>query len=185
MSIATEQKARIRTDLQRLYTQKDLSTYTRDAVRQLTSSLVWKRASEVLAYAPLSDELQCVWELMKTYPEKSWFFPRVHDDAMEFVRVHSQQDFRVGTFGIQEPVGNTVWQPRAHVDTVCVVPAQALDSTGSRLGRGKGFYDRFLGAHTNDMTTISIVPDFAFVRDIPTETHDVRIDFPLKACCST
>lgn len=185
MSIASDTKAGLRKELAQLYSQKNLSEYTHDAVTQIITPLVWKQATEVLAYAPLPDELAYVWELMNAYPQKTWFFPRVHDNTMQFVQVRHQNEFAPGTFGIKEPLGTDLWHARMHRHAVCLVPARALDSAGNRLGRGRGFYDRFLNTHANDVTTMSIVPDFAFVYHVPTETHDQKIDFPLKACCST
>ena len=48
-----------------------------------------------------------------------------------------------GMFGIPEPFQSTEIVPNSDVD-VWLVPALAFDEQGNRLGRGGGFYDRFL-----------------------------------------
>ena len=47
-------------------------------------------------------------------------------------------------FGLLEPAGP--WLPAAALGeaSVVLVPALAVDRTGARLGRGRGFYDRTL-----------------------------------------
>jgi 5-formyltetrahydrofolate cyclo-ligase len=54
------------------------------------------------------------------------------------------------------------------------VPALALDSFGSRLGKGKGFYDRALvGVKA---PKYGVIFDSEFLDQIPTEDHDVTLD---------
>jgi 5-formyltetrahydrofolate cyclo-ligase len=54
------------------------------------------------------------------------------------------------------------------------VPAMAVDFAGNRLGKGKGFYDRALDG--NRIKTIAIVFDEEILMNIPTESHDQKVD---------
>jgi 5-formyltetrahydrofolate cyclo-ligase len=74
-------------------------------------------------------------------------FPKVlsRNGKMEFrlvEKVHPAE-FHEGHFGILEP---TEKHPLVHKDEIaaCFVPLLSFDDTGRRLGKGKGFYDRFL-----------------------------------------
>ena len=73
------------------------------------------------------------------------------------------------------------WQPREQEATAALVPALAATRDGVRLGRGGGYYDRFLGknrAHIHK--AICILPDFAVLEEIPNEAHDVQVDVVLS-----
>lgn len=74
--------------------------------------------------------------------------------------------------GMSEPVGNATELPE--VDLM-VVPALAADSTGNRLGRGKGFYDRAL-EQIRAKKVIALVHDDEFFEAIPVAAHDAPID---------
>lgn len=174
MSIATEKKAHVRSTLATQYTSTDLEQYARSASVLIQSNALWRTATQVLAYTPLKDEIPFLDILLKQFPEKQWFIPYVHDIHMDFMRIEKS-----GT------LTNQLWHGSIHTPAICIVPARALDARGNRLGRGKGFYDRFLGMHDMYITTVSVVPDFAFLDSVPTESHDKAIDFVYKACPNT
>jgi 5-formyltetrahydrofolate cyclo-ligase len=77
--------------------------------------------------------------------------------------------------GVSEPAG-----PRLGVDAISsaeliLVPALAVDSSGGRLGRGAGFYDRTLVLAAPSAARIALVRDSELVDELPTEAHDVRM----------
>ena len=55
-----------------------------------------------------------------------------------------------------------------------VVPAVGFDPQGSRLGHGKGFYDRLLPG--TQALKVGICFDFQLFEHIPAEEHDVPMD---------
>ena len=55
------------------------------------------------------------------------------------------------------------------------VTAVAFDRKGNRLGRGRGYYDRFLCQHL-DVKRIGICFDFQLVDEVPAEPFDIRMD---------
>jgi 5-formyltetrahydrofolate cyclo-ligase len=58
-----------------------------------------------------------------------------------------------------------------------LVPGMAFDSSGNRLGRGQGFYDRLL-AETSGVKC-GVGYDFQLLEKIPAEPHDAKVDFIL------
>lgn len=55
-----------------------------------------------------------------------------------------------------------------------IVPGLFADKAGNRLGRGKGYYDRYLA--TSGAHTIFLGYSFQVIDVLPVETHDRRMD---------
>ena len=53
-----------------------------------------------------------------------------------------------------------------------LVPGVAFSPNGYRLGRGKGYYDKFLSKYSN-LFTVGVCFREQFYLDIPTEPHDI------------
>ncbi len=65
--------------------------------------------------------------------------------------------------------------PKERIDLV-IVPGVAFSKEGSRLGRGKGFYDRFLKGLPRNIKKIGLAYDLQIVEDLPATTHDTPVD---------
>ena len=61
-----------------------------------------------------------------------------------------------------------------HFDFI-LVPGVAFSPNGYRLGRGKGYYDKFLSKYSN-LFTVGVCFREQFYLDIPTEPHDVPMN---------
>jgi 5-formyltetrahydrofolate cyclo-ligase len=83
--------------------------------------------------------------------------------------------------GVREPsAGRPI--PLEQIGLV-LVPGLAFDAQGGRLGRGGGFYDRFLepGADNDRLRsrnwfTCGVCFDFQVVDRVPTDENDIRLD---------
>ena len=134
---------------------------------------VWQQAQHILCYWSLPDELPTHESVNQWLADgKSIYLPRVKGDDLEIVPYHGAQSLDDNNkFHIGEPVGEDV-------DPSCleliIVPAVALDEKGTRLGRGKGFYDRLLS--TTHCPTIGVACDFQLVDEVPVEPHDRPLD---------
>lgn len=62
---------------------------------------------------------------------------------------------------------------------VVIVPGLVFDEKNNRLGRGKGFYDRFLSTLDPRVRKVGLAFSFQVVPSIPTESHDVPMDLVL------
>ncbi|MBM65731.1 MAG: 5-formyltetrahydrofolate cyclo-ligase [Myxococcales bacterium] len=96
-------------------------------------------------------------------------FPRVEGREIHFHECH-QDRLRPGAFGIEEP---PIGAPIVHPDVI-LVPGLAFAEDGSRLGRGQGFYDRYLATH--ETLSIGVVDEAGLLASVPREAHDARMD---------
>ena len=63
----------------------------------------------------------------------------------------------------------------APIDLV-LVPGIAFTRAGGRIGRGGGFFDRFLAHRAAHAIKIGIAFSFQIVESIPLDRHDVKLD---------
>ena len=56
-----------------------------------------------------------------------------------------------------------------------IVPGLAFDRHQHRLGRGAGYYDRFLSTLPKHVITVGLAFDFQLTESLPTEAHDMRL----------
>ena len=105
------------------------------------------------------------------------FYPQVTTSEMFFLK--SENKFTKGIYGIYEPQDGEVFQPENFDLAIVLIPGLGFDTDGNRLGRGKGYYDRFLGNLTKSLPTIKIGIGIScqLVSDIPVENHDQKMDF--------
>lgn len=132
-------------------------------------------AATVISYAPLPDEVDvsAVTEWCRR-EGKTVLLPKVVSDTEMELRVcHGPDKLRAGRYNILEPTG-PVAEPDSLTDAVALVPGMAFDREGYRLGRGKGYYDRFL-ARTS-VKTIGVAFPFQIVDAVPHDEHDMRVD---------
>lgn len=97
--------------------------------------------------------------------------------------IDNMDDLKKGAYGILEP---SVVKTADEKDIdVILVPGLAFDRHGGRMGFGKGYYDRLL--ETSSTVKIGLCYDFQLFDTIPTESHDVPMDFIIteKEICET
>jgi len=133
----------------------------------LRSSELWKSTRVVFGFAPLPGEPDWLGEDLPAH--KLLAYPRIAEDRMLFFFIAST--FEVGAFGAKEPVGGAAAPP----PDLVLVPGLAFDLTGARLGRGKGFYDRWLGANPA-VKTLGVCFKCQILENLPAESHDARVD---------
>lgn len=119
--------------------------------------------------------------------------PRVTGDSLQFHAITGFSDsFDLNRWGISEPRENTPCyfssDPALQTDEplfplLVLVPALAFDHSGARLGRGGGYYDRFLAAllsryadRRNQITLAGIGFSLQIVDRLPREKHDISVD---------
>ena len=129
----------------------------------------------ILLYSALPDEVPTQSLMDDLVAQgKTVVLPRVVSDTdMELRRYTGQQDLQTGAYGILEPTGELFTDYDA-ID-VAIIPGMAFDAEGHRLGRGKGYYDRFL-ARVPHLYKIGLCFSWQMVDHVPCDEHDAVMD---------
>lgn len=135
----------------------------------------FQSANTIMLYSALPDEVPTQNLLDRLTAEgKTVVLPRVTSDTdMELRRYTGRADLQTGAFGILEPVGE-VFTDYASID-VAVIPGMAFDADGHRLGRGRGYYDRFL-SRVPYIYKIGLCFPWQLVDHVPTDVYDIPMD---------
>jgi 5-formyltetrahydrofolate cyclo-ligase len=146
---------------------------------QVIHSHQFKHAEVVGAYFPIGSEVN-TQQIIKVQLEndKTVALPRIDNDEIIFHKIsgkYFQERLLIeGRMGIKEPRSSCI--PASDLDLV-IVPAIAFDKNGSRLGYGRGYYDRFIAGKKNRIFTIGLGFDFQLIEDeIPTSSSDEKIN---------
>ncbi len=88
-------------------------------------------------------------------------------------------DLKKGAFGIMEPDPQTTRLAGFEEVECVIVPGLVFDRENHRIGRGLGFYDRFLKLLGARVSKIGLAFSFQVVTKIPVEAHDENVDLVL------
>lgn len=109
--------------------------------------------------------------------------PRILDERhIEMYRYQQGQRLSEhGSYKILEPTYAETPTPPESLDIV-IVPALAFDAQGYRLGRGKGYYDRYLSRTSACRIGVSL--DFFLIPSISPDTWDLPVDEVIRCFSS-
>ena len=105
----------------------------------------------------------------------------IGDGIMEARIVRSLSELVPGKFGIMESKDGAEILAPDEID-IAIVPAAAYDADGYRLGRGGGYYDRYLAE--TDAIKVGLTRQSQLMEHVPHLAHDIPVDILLteKGC---
>lgn len=180
MARKLELRAQIKLTLAR-YSKKQLEDKNASVNAKLLALLEKLDFQSILSYQP-----HFHGEISLVLPPKrfSLFLPRTGESEMSFHQLSNEEQnsqLESGRFGISEPkIDCLKFSEKLHSPAVILVPGLAFDVQGNRLGRGKGYYDRFLSDNAS-LVKIGICYDFQLISDVPTEPHDIKMDYVIDS----
>jgi 5-formyltetrahydrofolate cyclo-ligase len=136
-------------------------------------------ANIVMMYMPLSTEVDVTPAVLQAFRRgQTLCVPKVdwRRKDMAAVEITSLDDRVLDTdeHGLRSPRDGRLIMPNS-IDAV-VVPGLAFDPQGCRLGRGGGYFDRFLARLRPTATTIGLVFDQQIIDKVPVATCDASVD---------
>jgi 5-formyltetrahydrofolate cyclo-ligase len=143
---------------------------------------LWSKHSVVLLFLSTHTEIDTSPLLDAAFQDKkAVFVPRVEGESLSFFKIHSSEGARQrGAFGIPEPFPNPADLLIPEDFPVLVItPGLAFDCSGGRLGRGKGYYDRFfasLDAQHLSYCAVGLCTAAQLNDKVPVEEWDKRMD---------
>ena len=160
---------------------------SRKLTEQLLKTSWWSQGEWVFIYIPMFGEVDTRYIVAQAYREhKQVAIPRMEGSDLAFYFYDGQtENLLPNQFGILEP--NPDWKlvdPTVPTGKRLLVltPGLAFDRSRRRLGRGKGFYDRFLDglrtAHSQGSTSwaVGLAFDEQLVNEVPVSDHDQPLD---------
>jgi 5-formyltetrahydrofolate cyclo-ligase len=155
---------------------KQLSSTERNRQsRQICESILplLSGRQSIALFAPTQTEpdLDILWEIAPL-GDHVVSYPRCEDGTLSLRPVSTLSELLPGRFGIRAPNSG----PSLERLELIMVPGLAFTSEGYRLGRGSGYYDRFLSAIPGTTFKLGVCFDFQFLAEIPHEPHDVKMD---------
>ena len=176
----------------RQFSQDQLGELSLSAISKLRKHPKVMAAHTLLLYYSLPDEVNTHEWIDELVAEgKRVLLPVVVNDKDMVIREYTgKHDLAEGSFHIMEPIGKLFPVEKYPEIEVAIIPGMSFDDTGHRLGRGKGYYDRFLtklrgmeGNHCErkvadgtEVYKIGICFGFQKLQEIPFENHDILVD---------
>jgi 5-formyltetrahydrofolate cyclo-ligase len=158
----------------------------------------WADASLVLAFLSMPAEIDTLPVIEPALEAgKRVAVPRIDDGDLAFIELKGDwRSWPLDRWNIPTPPADAPVLPAAQIASLpclSLVPGLAFDRNGGRLGRGKGYYDRFLASvqaatgkpatdnsHAGEgpellFTTAAYGYSFQLIPRVPMGRHDVRL----------
>lgn len=169
--------------------QKEVEKKSLYAQENLLNLKKLKASNNILLFVSYGNEIKTenlLEELLKS--GKKVFLPRTEKDDMDFFQISNTESIEnqteIGDFGIVVPKKNLKMLSPKEIgkDFLILIPGLAFDKKGNRLGKGKGFYDKYLEnvlqykSKDNYPWLVGFCYDFQIVDEVPTEKSDIPVD---------
>lgn len=138
-------------------------------LEHLTAWQPLQKAEHILVYLAFGSEIDLV---PLTELEKTFYVTRTWKKDLNLSVHPLDGGLEAHPYGYLQP---SVTSPNIdpQVIDVALVPGLCFDERGTRLGYGRGYYDRLLPKLREDAPLVGITADALVVPDLPRETFDV------------
>ena len=156
---------------------KDINKKSDLIIKNLASYI--ENVQNIMIFMDMKTEVK-ITKLLELYPKKNFFISKITNSKNREMKInkYNKNELILHKFGYYESSSNDFYDEE--ILDVVIVPALAFDSKKNRIGFGGGYYDTFLEKvkkKNNKVLFIGVCYDFQIIDNIPTEKHDVTLDF--------
>ena len=147
-----------------------------EIISRLLCSEVYSDAELILTYVSVSPEINTLGLINAAFANgKKVAVPLcTGGNNLKFYIIKSTDDLKKGKYGLSEPDTSKCKEAVITDKTLCVVPGLSFDAKGYRLGRGGGYYDRFLENFKGTSVGLCYA---SFLRlELPAQSFDKSVD---------
>jgi 5-formyltetrahydrofolate cyclo-ligase len=144
------------------------------ATELLVGTSEFRRAQVIMVFLSLQNEIDTTAVVLRSWQDhKRVLAPRVSWEQRRMMPTEIRSltsDLVETAMGLREPISGAPI-PIPIIDLV-IVPGLAFDSHGNRLGRGRGFYDRFLAHPEFQGVTCGLAFEEQYLDEVPVDSLD-------------
>lgn len=177
MSSITDQKQILRNhirSLRKAFSGQAKVKADRLLFQNITHHRLYQHARCVCTYVSMIDEVNTreIIDDILMRKEKTLVVPKIEGGNIYLYQIHSYDDMEKSAFGILEPKNHCTRIDPSTVD-LFLVPGVAFGRDGTRIGMGKGYYDRLL--KDIQAPTIGLAYHFQLFDSVPTTIGDIAV----------
>ena len=152
----------------------EIGLFARGLAGHLLQAREIGHAATVAAYVSIGTEPGTGWLLdgLRVAGTRVVLPVLLPDGDLDWAAYDGDGSLAPARFGLLEPTGRRLGVDAIGTADAVIVPALAVSSTGMRLGRGGGSYDRALGRVPIGTFTCALLYDGETGLDVPVEPHD-------------
>ena len=165
-------------------------SFSNKAADFFLSTVTYKNADIILSFKSMNDEPSSEKISEQALKDgKILFLPVIEPDKpeMDFYKTDKSSSFAVNCFGTLEPLKNKssifLAENYKNKKIVILIPGRGFNRYGERLGRGKGYYDRYIyelqkkaGLLNISIFKAGICFSVQMQTPFPSEAHDIKMD---------
>lgn len=156
----------------RILTPEEVKEASHKIAARIEGMQHFQKAKVVMLYYPIHNEVDLRCLVTKYDGEKTFLLPvTLNNHKMEVRIVHKHTELKKGRYGIPEPSTDAY---KGKIDLI-LIPGVAFDKNLYRLGRGGGYYDRFLRRYRR-VFKVGVCYQNQLHDDIPHNWLDMRMD---------
>jgi len=98
------------------------------------------------------------------------------DGLLDWAVADDVDQISEGLYGLPEPTGEVLGPIAVNDVDLMIIPAAAIDRTGTRLGWGRGYFDKTIGSMEKCPPVYAVIYDSEVLDSLPREVHDQPVD---------
>jgi len=157
----------------------ETQTLSQAVLERLHELKDFQTASVIMTYVDFGKEVRTVPLISELLSTKRVVIPYCQDEEISLFWLKNLKELAPGAFGILEPKLELrhLSERKVKLEELkfIIVPGTAFDPNGGRVGRGKGYFDRFLKKVPDSVPLVGLAFECQMFPEVPMEPRDKRL----------